>query len=189
MLKKLAQTGLLLAMVFVTCPSSQAGILVEPILGYNTGAKFEFPEESGEDVSGGKGLGYGARIGYQKIGFQIGVDYLKSSLDMDDKNLKDDVTLSEWAAFVGYEFPILLRVYAGYIFSANGETKLSSGEKYELLKGTGTKFGVGFTGLPFVDLNLEYRSGTFDEIKVLGIKAKGPDYSSVLLSVSLPMVF
>src|SRR5690606_12288700 len=111
---------------------------------------------SGDSYSGGNGGAYGGRLGYQNLGFQLAIDYLNSTIDMGDDDIKSDLKTSEWAAFVGFEFPILFRVYAGYIFSANGETEDANGE-LDLNKGSGTKVGVGFTGLPFIDINFEYR--------------------------------
>lgn len=188
MLKKFAQLGLLMALVFGTVSQAQAGLLVEPVLGYNLATKLDI-QDGGEKYSGGRGMGWGGRLGYQNLGFQLGLDYLNSSIDMDDRDLKGDVKMTEWAAFVGFEFPVLLRVYAGYIFAANGEGKNAFGQDVDLKSGSGTKFGVGFTTLPWIDINIEYRSGTFDEMKVGSLKGPEVNYSSVLLSLSLPLVF
>lgn len=169
----------LLSFVFLFGTSaSQAGILVEPVLGLNVNHKVD-------DFSG-LGGAYGGRLGYQNLGFQLGLDYLSSSTDMDEKELKSNLKTQEWAAFIGFEFPILVRVYAGYIFSAKGDVKLDGG-KAKLEDGTGTKIGIGFTGLPFVDINVEYRSGSFDSVKVGGVKTGDADFSSTMLSISLPL--
>lgn len=175
----------ILVLAFLMITPAKAGILIEPLVGFNANSKIDI--EDGADASGGMGLGYGGRLGYQNYGFQLGVDYLKSSIDMDDKNFDKNVDMSEWAGFVGFKFPILVKVYAGYIFSATGETKNGVGAKQEFNDGTGMKLGVGTTLLPFLDLNFEYRSGTFSELKTAGVKAdKDTDYSAYMLSVSLP---
>lgn len=182
---KLTQLGLLLALFFLSAVPARAGLLIEPVVGFNMGTKLDF--QGGESYSGGKGLGYGGRLGFQKLGLQLGVDYLKSSIDMNDDDIKRNVKMDEWAAFIGYEFPVLFRVYAGYIFSAKGESKVALGS-LDLEDGSGTKLGVGFTGIPFLDINLEYRSGTFDNQKTAGVKSsKDVDYNSLLLSLSLPL--
>lgn len=182
---KIAQLFILIIAFLVIKPVS-AGVLIEPLLGYNLGSKIDF---DGEDYSGGSGRAFGGRLGYQNLGFQLGVDYLNSTIDMDDNDFDDDVKLSEWGGFVGFEFPILLRVYAGYIFSATGETKNGDGVKTEMTDGSGAKFGVGFTGLPFVDINLEYRKGSFSEWEVGNVDGDGEvDYSSYMISISLPFV-
>lgn len=181
---KIAQVSLLLALVLGFAAPAKASLLLEPVLGFNAGSRLEF--EDGKSYSGGGGLGIGGRVGYQNLGFQLGLDYLKSSIDMRDNDIDKNVDMNEWAGFVGFEFPVLLRVYAGYIFSADGQTK-SNGNKVELSEGAGTKLGVGFTVLPFLDINVEYRRGTFDETKIGGVKTgKETDYQSYMLAVSLP---
>lgn len=183
-MKKLTQFFLLLALILGFTSQTQAAVLIEPVLGYSIGSKLDIDEI--DDYSGGMGLSYGARLGYQNLGFQLGLDYLKSSIDMDDNDFDENVDTSEWAAFVGFEFPVLLRVYAGYIFSATGESEMG-GTNVDFKKGSGVKFGVGFTGLPFVDLNLEMRRGTYDEVKFSGIPGDTTaDFQSYMLSVSLP---
>ncbi len=186
---KIAQLFILILAFLIIKPAS-AGVLIEPVLGYNFGG-FEVDSSGGEDQDF-SGPAFGGRLGYQNLGFQLGVDYLRSSLNVDDNAYKEDLTASEWAAFVGFEFPILLRVYAGYIFSANAETDFDTGpttDKLELMNGTGMKLGVGFTGLPFVDINFEYRKGTFSEFKLDGDKDNvDTDYNAFMIGVSLPFV-
>jgi hypothetical protein len=177
---KVIQTALLLALVFGFTHQADAALLIEPVLGYNLGAKIESDDGSNK----GSGPAFGGRLGYQYLGFQIGADYLNSRLNLDDWN--KDLDLTEWAGFVGFEFPILLRVYAGYIFSATGEGKIE-GIKAELNNGSGTKVGLGFTPLPFIDINLEMRQATFDEGKIGGVKIDGKtDYRTYMISLSLP---
>jgi hypothetical protein len=128
--------------------------------------------------------------GYQNLGFSLGLDYLHSSLDMDDKDLKSNLKASEWAAFVGFRFPILLKVYAGYIFSATGETKADLGagtQNLDFKNGSGYKLGVGYTLFPLLDINLEYRKETYSEYKLGGVKGTDDtNFSAYMLSVSLP---
>lgn len=184
---KFAQLVLFIVAFLVIKPAS-AGLLIEPVVGYNLGS-FEGKNIDKENFTGPS---YGGRLGYQNFGLQLGLDYLHSSLSVDDNSYKSDLTTSEWAGFVGFEFPILLRVYAGYIFSGTGETKFNNGtstEKLELKNGTGMKLGVGFTALPFLDINFEYRKGSFDEYKYGGTKVdEKSDYSAYMIGVSLPFV-
>lgn len=178
----------ILVLAFLIIPQSQAGVLLEPVLGYSF-TKID-PKEGSAD--NGRGPSIGGRLGYQNLGFQLGLDYLQSTINVDEKRYKEDLKTSEFGAFVGFEFPVLLRVYAGYIFSATGEAKYDGGLGKETLKfedGTGTKFGVGFTGLPFVDINFEYRKGKFGEYKLGGVKTtEDTDFSSFMVGISLPFV-
>jgi hypothetical protein len=188
--KKLTQVGLLLALILGFSSYSQAALLIEPVVGYSLNTKFE---TAANDIltesleTKGNGLSYGGRLGYQNLGFQLGLDYLKSSLTIDESGLEDSVSMSEWGAFVGFEFPVLLRVYAGYIFSATADAKETDGSKLEFTEGSGVKFGIGFTVLPFIDINVEYRKGTFGEFEMGGVKTGAEtDYSSLMLGLSLP---
>lgn len=189
---KIAQLFILI-LAFLIIKPADAGVLLEPVLGYSFGkAETDLPG-SNEDKF--KGSSYGARVGYQNLGFQLGIDYLKSSVELDDNDFKENLSINEFAGFVGFEFPILLRVYAGYIFSANGDTEANFGggngvEKVKFTDGTGMKAGIGFTGLPFVDINFEYRKGTFGEYKSVtsGKQDVDTDYQAFMIGVSLPFV-
>ena len=183
---KFAQLFILI-LAFLILKPANAGVLIEPAAGYS------FVKLDSEKANGGS---LGGRLGYQNFGFQLGVDYLGSSLKVDDKSYKDNLTINEYAGFIGYEFPVLLRVYAGYIFQASGSTKINSDfgsglqdYKVEYDKGSGTKFGVGFTGLPFVDINIEYRKGTLKNGKAgLFDITDDLEYSAYMVGISLPFV-
>lgn len=186
---------LLFAFLSITIPA-HAALLIEPVVGYSMGLKGKVHEAtegaatlSENDFSGGTGPSYGGRLGYQKLGFQVGLDYLKSSIDPSDKKFKGSLDVNEWAAFVGFEFPILFRVYGGYIFSSDATGEYDDGGKtdIDLKSGTGFKAGVGFTLLPFLDINFEYRKGTFTELKAAGIKFDTDvDYNVYMIGLSLP---
>ena len=190
-MKPISQVIVLLALFLGHSVQSHAALLIEPLVGFNLGSKFDFKFDDSpaqnENYSGGKGGAFGGRLGYQNFGFQLGVDYLNSSIDMNTSDFKTNISLSEWAGFVGYEFPLFLRVYAGYIFSANGSTKKSTSESVDLSKGTGSKLGLGFTGLPFIDINFEYRTGTINQMSYGGTDYDTEiRYSSLMLGLSVP---
>lgn len=186
--------------LFVSLPA-KADLLVEPVLGYSMGLHGTVNKGtstsggatiSKDDFSGGSGPSFGGRLGYQKLGFQVGLDYLHSGINPSDKAFKGNLNIDEWAGFVGFEFPVLFRVYGGYIFSANGTGKYDppgagTSSKITLSSGTGFKAGLGFTLLPFLDINLEYRKGTFTTLKTAGYKFNTDvDYNVYMISLSLP---
>ncbi len=182
---------ILLILAFLIIPPVNAGVLIEPVVGYS------LLKLDGDNSGNGGGGSVGGRLGYQNLGFQLGVDYLRSTYGIDNDDYKSDFAMSEFAGFVGFEFPILLRVYAGYIFQATAGTKyrgdLGIGQgtqtyDMEFDKGTGTKLGIGFTGLPFVDLNLEYRKGKLTDGKLGSYDLDDLDYSAFMFSASLPFV-
>lgn len=180
-----------LFLCLITISSARASLLIEPVAGYNFGTKAEF--EVGKNYRSGTGPSFGGRLGYQKLGLQFGIDYLNSNIDLDHRDFDSNLKTSEWAGFVGYKFPILFRVYGGYIFSALGESKYNNGsgiQKLQLQGGHGYKAGLSFTGIPFLNLNFEYRSGEFSRYK-LGILKSEDDlrFQSFLVSISLPLNF
>ena len=187
-MKNLSKLTILLALVFGYSTQAQAGLLIEPVVGYSVG-KFNSEYEFGgatvqKDDDSLKGTSYGGRLGYQNLGFQLGLDYLASSLQIDG----NDFGTSEFAGFVGFEFPILVRVYAGYVFSGTGTLEDDNGDESKLKGGTGPKIGVGFTLLPFLDINLEYRRVTYDSFDAGAGATLDADYSATMLSFSLPFV-
>lgn len=185
-MKKITQIGLLLALILGFSVESQAALLIEPVVGYSIG-KFNSETDTAGDVEkddhSARGTSYGGRLGYQNFGFQLGVDYLASKMTQND----EDFNTSEFGGFVGFEFPILLRVYAGYVFSGTADTTVDD-EEIELSGGKGPKVGIGFTVLPFLDLNLEYRSITYnteDEDLGAGVEFDS-DYQALMFGISLP---
>ncbi len=195
-MKKFNLAVLFALSIFLITPA-KAELLLEPVVGYNLGLNGKIHEADlgggvtvqEDKFSGGGGPAFGGRVGFQKLGFQVGLDYLNSKINPDDKAFKGALNINEWAAFVGFEFPILFRVYGGYIFSADGtgKTKGPPDEKLTMKNGSGLKAGIGFTLLPFLDINLEYRRGTFSEWKSGSTKVDGDiDYSTYMIGLSLP---
>lgn len=153
---------------------SQAGLLVEPVIGYNFTSKTSTLEKN---YNAGDGLGYGGRLGYTSDKFQLGFDYLKSEINMSSSDFNKDIYEEDLGLFLGYKFERLFKVYGAYIFSATGETKISENNE-NLENGTGFKLGVGCTIIPFLDVNLDYRKVGFN---------KDIAVDSMMLSLSLPI--
>lgn len=191
---KLKHFGFFLVLFFGVFSQANAAILLEPVVGYNISSKLDIGSIGGVSAQNytGRGMSYGGRLGYQNLGFQLGIDYLKSSIDYDDNDFKSNVDTSEWAGFIGFKFPILLKVYAGYVFSGMGEADANDGAggkiDWEVSGGTGPKVGVGWTLFPFLDFNLEYRRVTYDEYKRGGVEQTNEvSYNAWMLSASLPL--
>ncbi len=171
--------------LLILCFTAKAGVLIEPLIGYSFG-KFQSETTPGgqSDELSIKGASYGGRLGYQNLGFQLGLDYLSSNMSGDDVDLK----ASELGLFVGFEFPILLRVYAGYVLSGKGSLTGDSEEDDTSFKGgTGPKVGLGITLLPFLDFNIDYRSITYDSEKADGVTFDA-NYNAIMVGFSLPFV-
>jgi hypothetical protein len=154
---------------------SQAGLLIEPVLGYNFTSKASTVEKN---YNAGDGVGYGGRLGFASgDGFQLGFDYLKSEINMSSGDFNKDIYEEDLGGFVGYKFKRLFKVYGTYIFSASGNTKINDRAE-SLDNGTGFKFGIGCTIIPLLDINLDYRKVGFN---------KDIAVDSMMLSVSVPI--
>jgi hypothetical protein len=179
--------------------SAFASIFIEPFIGYGFGSNTKINNYSyaGEAItdngeySGGTGVGYGGRAGYQLLGIFGGVNYLHRNFNFGNESFSSstDSMIDELGLIVGYQFPILLKAYFGKNLSASGTFQHRSG-KLEMSDGGGTFFGVGFTGLPFIHINFEYHKGYFGEQDNSGlISGKKTDYNYLFLAVSLPFHF
>ncbi len=178
-MKKLIQSLSILAFFMAIVPKADASILIEPVVGYSfatTNIETTVSNVTAEEKDPGSGLSYGGRLGWQNLGFQLGLDYLASNLSIDG----DDLNTTEMGAFAGFEFPVLLRVYGGYVFSGTGKN-----DDIEFKNGTGPKVGVGFTFLPFLDINLEWRNIKYEQQDVAPATIDA-SYSALMLGFSLP---
>lgn len=154
--------------------TAQASFLIEPYLGMH----FNSEIESGSFDDDLSGIGMGARVGWQNLGLQLGLNYKMASFDFDNSN---DADYSHMGLFVGYEFPVLIRVWAEYILSS--ELDFDGGAKYE--DASGTTLGFGYTGLPFVALNFEITNVSYSEANGNSLSTD-LDLNSYMLSISLP---
>lgn len=149
--------SLIMSLVLLVTTSASAGILVEPYIGLEKGkAVTEAGINSADRDTSAAVLG--ARLGYTlPILFWLGIDY---SLTTGGKGkganaifTDYDYTRSDLYLVAGFDFPILVRAWLGY--GIMNETKASGGTSAKFDGGSHTKIGVGFTGLPFVSINIE----------------------------------
>lgn len=167
-------------------------ILIEPYVGYGFG---EYDDGTPESANG---LAFGGRLGFQKFGFMVGAEYQRGIGESEETDgSTTDMTIENMGVFVGYNFPVLLRVYAGYEFLSNINSENTSQDTEVDIKGTATKVGIGFTPLPLVAINLEYIMAKYDkwEGKSAGYTFPEQELSpetkmnTFLLTVSLPLTF
>ncbi|MBI2520170.1 MAG: outer membrane beta-barrel protein [Bdellovibrio sp.] len=208
---------LLILLILLVLPAAHAGVNIEPYLGYLIhNNEYKSTVTSALDTSyeySYKTPLLGARLGYGMLGFSLGVDYSRSLGAFKFKQEKpassaasDEYTNSNLGLYAGYKFPILIRVWGTYFLKNQLKLDKTGGaqdtDDSVEINGKGFALGAGWTGLPFLAINLEYRSITYDEIKQrngttitlpysLGgatvtekIKAK-----EIVLSASLPLDF
>lgn len=182
-MKKLA---VVFALILGTASVSHAGIMLEPYLGMEMG------KYSTNSAGDGKSemTNMGIRVAYTlPVLVWVGLD---ATLGMSGKLKPDaggdaDMKRTSLGAVVGVDLPILLRAWAGV--GLTNELKVDNvlNTKY---KGGYTKFGIGFTGLPFVSLNLELIKDDFkDTSSDLGTSSADFKHDTYMISVSLPLEF
>ena len=157
--------------------AAQADLLLEPYLGYTIGNA-----ESDGAKWDNNNLVLGGRVGYSALVLQAGVDYSIASgakFKGKDGALDFEGDGSQLFAFVGGDFP-LLRAWAGY--GLQNELKVKDGSK---LTGSAIKVGAGFTGLPFLSINAEYITSTYDKADGNALNSNLKN-NTVMLSVSAP---
>jgi hypothetical protein len=191
---------LLLAVSMLFATSSFAGVLIEPQLGFKFAGSADTRAHGNNVAYKYSGVDIGGRLGYQMLGVMGGLNYNMSSFSKDaagasisPTSATVDVDQTSIGVFVGYNLPILLRAWVAYNFSAEEKaTKAVSnysanGDKWS---GTSTEIGVGFTGLPFLSLNLAYRMINYDEFYNASNSTTTTSNSykptEIALSVSLP---
>lgn len=176
-----------------------ADILIEPVIGYSIGEFKTQTETSYSTVSESNdslnGFTYGGRLGLQILAVQLGLDFLGGFLSIDGEKKK----INEVGAFVGYKFPAFLRIYAGIVPFASAE-----GEEYTVgtITGAGYKIGLGFSLLPSLNLNIEWRSiknlyhNDLDSTSVesnskssVSNQTIEAQYSALMIAFSIPMTF
>ncbi len=169
---------LILLFPLIISTSAKAGILLEPYVG------FQFGSLDQNNVSGTQSgqfnnntMFYGSRLGYQSFGVMFGADFQlgTGSLEVDEPNSlasalgsskESDIKVQKIGAFIGYNLPVMFRFWISHFFSAKAELTNNGGyfgDNADEYKGSETNIGLGWTGLPFLSVNLEYRMTSYDE--------------------------
>jgi hypothetical protein len=165
------------ALALFTALPAHAGILLEPYLGYGTGSIDTTPKA---DVTG---LMYGARVGFTMPVLFVAADYSLGTMKAKQAGVSTNGDQTMFGIDVGASIPMVpVRAWVGYDFTNQNKSSTTK------LEGNAIKLGAGFSGLPFISLNVEYIMGKYT-------KANGVDLTTdlksnvVFLSVSAPFDF
>ena len=175
-------------------------LYVEPYAAYRLGTQIK--TQSGFEYEASKGTAIGARLGTSIIPLiTLGVQYEMGSRDQsldvgptgtttgDTGNEFDDTHLGIFAAFTSLP---LINVWGTYFLDSELEYSVSNNANVigATFSGSGYGVGAGFTGLPFLSLNLDYRMFTYDEFKtaagVTSTLTNDVEVTEIVLSVSSP---
>lgn len=175
--------NLAILLFFAFFVNARADILVEPYVGFALSGTQENSDYDVDEDYGGSTIG--GRLGWQYLGLFAGADYRMSTFDIDGDDFKE----TQYSAVVGYDFPILVRVWGQFVLGGEGDLDNDNNTVYK--KPTGTILGVGFTGLPFVSINLEMANYTYEEFEgdAGDDDDSETDHQHILLSASLPLTF
>lgn len=153
--------------------SSQAGILLEPYIGMNATVS-EYNTTFGKAGEAVAGTIMGFRAGLTFTMFFAAFDYhTGSNMDYDTKDSSGNTVslsgdLARTGLSLGANLPVLpFRFWLGY-YTGNVNTS-NAATRAEFKDGSGTKLGVGFTGIPFIDINVEMFTGSFDDLNITGL--------------------
>lgn len=185
-----------IAIAALTAVTANASLLIEPHLGYNVYGNADYSATSSGIPIDAKtkynGPQYGARLGVQYFGLMGGLDYTHSSFTHKttitspavpgySATANADKKRDQFGLFVGYKFPVFVRAWFGYYFS----DKLKNSDTAYWEKGNGTELGIGFTGIPFLSINLQYRTSSYDK-DIDGALSPNHKTSEFVLGVSAP---
>jgi len=179
-------TRLFLALATLLAASTaRADLLIEPYLGYGFTGHNNAGSVTGVSTVNNSQTGpeFGARVGYQSLGFMLGLDYMTGSVT-DNATAKDTITPNDLGVFVGYKFPMLLRVYGEYV--PLSDPKVSNSLGTQKPDGSALKAGAQYTGLPFVAIGLEYYKATYTKDKQSSLPYS-PNITSDMISVTLSL--
>ncbi|MCB0414631.1 MAG: hypothetical protein KDD50_09870 [Bdellovibrionales bacterium] len=168
------------AMLFLISFEAQAGIYIEPYLGYN-GGTLSTTVSSVAISDALSGTMFGARVGYSIPTLWVGLDYSMASglqsYAASQASLGSSADISRTGITAGFTLIPMFDFMAGYVMSS--KIKMGSTE----LSGKGVKLGLGWTMLPLISLVFEYQTLSYDNVSVF------TDSTETVLSasVSLPL--
>jgi hypothetical protein len=195
--------NLVLMFTFCFVGNANAGFMVEPYAGFALAGSLE--QAATNPIAGTySGLQFGGRAGFSMLGLMGGATYnMATAADYEFTQLTTTATNSakrtDLGIFVGYELPVMLRVWGSYYLDSKLEGESTTGTTFidstQTWNGTGIGLGAGFTGLPFISINVEYKSFTFkdvddsDSTPVNSVFTPEVTTNEIFVSVSLPLSF
>lgn len=134
-----------LTMLFLFQLPAQAGFLIEPY--YSLVLSGKSKDDSSAKYSGGT---LGGRLGWGMLGLHLGIDMpVSGSLKEKTDTSSNTYTPSGLGFFISYTAPVFVRLYAS--MTSDYKLKTSNSESTSDV----SKYGIQYTGLPFVAIGIE----------------------------------
>jgi hypothetical protein len=183
-MKKFLLLSLAMVAVFTFSTQAQAGFLLEPYFGTHMNSQYKSNNCSSDCEKDVTGTAMGARVGFQSMGLMLGLDAKMAALDVQDSD--DPLNYNRYGFFIGYDFPIMLRLW--YTHHLSQSTELDSNNPVTYNMGSGYTIGVGYKLMPFVSLNLEVGNDNYDQLEQGSTKVDADiDVNTYMLSLSFPI--
>lgn len=180
--------------------SANASILIEPSLSIDLSKNDLAPKGSGTDMSGKATLiDPGVRLGYESmLGLFVAADYqmaMSGKYTLSNAPGAPDTKMSRSQLWldVGYDAPLLFRVWAGYAVINKMTLSPDGIPDIQYTGGSSIKLGVGFNVIPLLSINVEYLMNKWSKVEVGGFSQSTSDaYESskgnaILVGVSIPL--
>ncbi len=154
---------ILIALIILSCSHSQAGIFLEPYVGYYLG-ETDVKGPSSNVANDDSGMAYGARLGFTVGGYLYvagDATLIKGEYENSSSNTTDDLEVLSYAAVAGIRFG-MFHVWYGHAFKVESET-MDEGVATDY-EGTGWKAGIGTRLFGKINLNLEYLTSEMDTV-------------------------
>lgn len=160
---------------------AQAAIVFEPYLGVPLGTA-DLDSASSTSTSG---FGIGGRLYYEKMGFILGTDLKFSAQSSSSPEMSYEQ--NQLGLMGGLSVPgFPLRLWINFYFL----DQMSVSQLDRDYMGGGYSLGLGFSPLPIVALNLEYKSSTYNKYDKgsteVNIRDDEATFSALLVSLSFP---
>lgn len=170
---------ILSSIVFFTA-FAKAGYFAEPYLGYQMGTtKTTVGGSSSEDKI--KGTALGVRLGYEMLIPWFALD-VKMFSGKDDSSPENDIKHTDIGLTVGATIPFV-RPFVGYVPAAK-ITSEGGGTSTDL-EGSAIKLGLGFTILPFLDINVEQTIYDIKEIDGASLSGVDIEYQTTMIGLGI----
>lgn len=180
--------GIFLFFLFslISYTPAQAGILIEPYVGYGSGtyaSSFKTSTTTYDTTT--SGAMYGGRLGLSFLGLWLAADYTSTSPSVTFAKPADTSKGSAISnmAFIdaGFDFPFLFRFWGGYGVSnyqkINYQSSAGLPMEVKFKGGSAVKAGLGFKLAYFFSVNFEYIKPTYTKYEVItdGVSAGEAD--------------
>ena len=164
--------------------STNAKLLLEPYMGFgkSSSEQIQTPDVSHDRFSLIPGVKIGMNTMLRLVSAGMEISYQDTTVE-DPSQTEHNLERTDYALFAGFDFPVLFRVFGKYILKSSldiGETKI--------VDSSGYGFGLGYVGLPLLNLNLEYRNLSWNKIIRNGSEEHSDgNISEIVFSLSLPL--